>query len=485
MLGGLGLLAAFLATQYVFQEPAYVTWSRLLEPEVAWQSQKYPSVRFAFDIVERLITYDDPRDRFDLTDNRPPPAEPSQWTADFVGPRFSDPTLPWAGDGDLQIVRTETELTAALRAAVPGTTILLRPGEYSFSGRSVVITQPGDPEQPIVLRAATLGEVTLRFAMLEGFHVFAPYWVFENLVIEGACRHDWQCEHAFHIVHKARGVVLRNNWITNFDSAIKVNGVDGSFPDGGLIEHNFIANDHPRETSNAVTSLDMVGISQWRIRKNVVADFSKQHGDRTSYGGFFKGAGSGNIFEQNLVRCEWRHAGGIRIGFSFGGGSTGMSSCRDGRCDVEQRNGIARNNIIMDCPNDVGIYLNRSAQTHIHNNLIANTRGIDVRFADSDAVIMNNIIDGRIFARDGGSYVAEHNILGALEAMTLRKNSARLYADPLQGDFRLRDFERVMGKGLALEEPGLDLCEQPYRQGPSDIGPIQYGLDLACTPVLP
>lgn len=484
--GALAFVGAFLTTQYLFQEPAFVTWSRLLKPEFRWQRQKYPSVRFAFDILEKVLVREDPRDRFGPTGNRPPPSEPSLWTADFVGPRVSGAALlPQTREGDLVIVRQADELKRALRTARPGTTILLRPGRYRFSGRSIEIDRPGDPAQPILLRAAALGDVTLQFDLLEGFHVRAPYWVFENLIIEGVCRRDARCEHAFHIVGKARGTVLRNNWIKNFNAAVKVNGARGSLPDGGLIEHNLFINENPRDTDNPVTTLDIVAVSAWRVRKNVIADFAKRRGDRTSYGAFFKGAGSGNVFEQNLIRCEWRHRGGIRVGFSFGGGGSSQRACRDARCDAEQQGGILRSNIIMNCPNDVGVYLNKSAGTSIHNNLIVNTRGIDVRFSESDAVIVNNVIDGRVLARDGGSFSADRNIMDVLDALLLRRTSADIYADPARGDFRLQDLDRILGKGLPLENAGADLCDRPYSRGLTDIGPIQYGLATACTPVLP
>lgn len=483
--GALAFSGAFLATQYIFQEPAFVTWSRLLKPEVQWQRQKYPSARFVFDILEKVLVKEDPRDRFGPTGDRPPPSEPSLWTADFVGPRVSDAALSQAREGDLVLVQQADELKRALRTVRPGTTILLRPGRYRFSGRSIVIDRPGDPAHPILLRAAALGDVTLQFDLLEGFHVRAPHWVFENLIIEGVCRKEGRCEHAFHIVGKARGTVLRNNWITNFNSAVKVNAARGSVPDDGLIEHNLFINEGPRDTSSPVTPLDIVAVSAWRVRKNVIADFAKRQGNRTSYGAFFKGAGSGNVFEQNLVRCEWRHRGGIRVGFSFGGGGTSQRACRNARCDAEQQDGILRSNIIMNCPNDVGVYLNKSAGTLIHNNLIINTRGVDVRFAESDAVIVNNVIDGRVLARDGGSFSADRNIMDALDALLLRKSSADLYADPARGDFRLRDLDRILGKGLSLENAGADLCDQPYSRGLTDIGPIQYGLAMTCTPVLP
>ncbi len=53
--GTLAFAGAFLATQYIFQEPAFVTWSRLLKPEVQWQRQKYPSARFVFDILATVL----------------------------------------------------------------------------------------------------------------------------------------------------------------------------------------------------------------------------------------------------------------------------------------------------------------------------------------------------------------------------------------------------------------------------------------------
>ncbi len=157
--GAVAFSVAFLTTQYLFQEPAFVTWSRLLKPDFHWQRQKYPSARFVFDIVEKVFVKEDPRDRFALTGDRPPPSEPSLWTADFVGPRVSIAAMPQAGEGDLVLVQQADELKRALRTARPGTTILLRPGRYRFSGRSIVIDRPGDPAHPILLRAAALGDV--------------------------------------------------------------------------------------------------------------------------------------------------------------------------------------------------------------------------------------------------------------------------------------------------------------------------------------
>src|SRR3546814_706418 len=54
-----------------------------------------------------------------------------------------------------------------------------------------------------------------------------------------------------------------------------------------------------------------------------------------------------------------------------------------------------------------------------HNNALINTRGIDVRFAGTSALIVNNVIDGRILARSGGQYSQSNNIVDPLAAAFL------------------------------------------------------------------
>src|SRR3546814_15283466 len=63
-LGIVGVSAAALATQYLFQEPAATTWSRYLEPEIAWQRAKYPSAGWLFDLLQSFLDQPDPREAF-------------------------------------------------------------------------------------------------------------------------------------------------------------------------------------------------------------------------------------------------------------------------------------------------------------------------------------------------------------------------------------------------------------------------------------
>lgn len=400
----------------------------------------------------------------------PPPASPRP-----VGPRLGSGESR-APPRRTMIVQTAEALRLAVAEARPGTVIEIQPGTYDFTGVRIEAAQPGRADLPIVVRARVLGDVRLRFALLEGFHVVAPYWTFENLVVEGVCEHDHDCEHAFHVVGEAVGTVIQNNWVTDFNAAVKVNGRDGHYPDDGLIRHNAFLNAWPRDTDRPVTVLDIVSVSRWRVQRNLIADFAKDGGNHTSYGAFFKGAGEDNVFEQNLVLCEQRHAGQQRVGFSFGGGRTGRRFCRDGSCSVEHRRGIARHNVIMDCPNAAGIHLNKSADTLIHNNALIGTRGIELRDAVTDAEIVNNIVDGRIWAQGGADFTAAGNIVapGA---------SGEVYRDAAAGDLRLKNGESILGSGVRVKD-GADFCGQPYDAAQPDIGPIQYSAGSTCAAAL-
>ena len=479
LVAGLAGVLAVLVTQYLFQEPAPQTWSRYLLPEFLWQRQKYPSARWVFDLVEPLVRQPDPQLSFAAVEGAAP-LESATWNSELAGPRPEGLPAVLPSTARVVPVASARALVVALRAAQPGSVIELQPGTYDFDGTNLVAEAAGAPGRPIVVRAARLGSVRLRFALLEGFHVLAPHWVFENLLVEGTCRDDTRCEHAFHVVGAAAGVVIRNNWVVDFNAAVKVNGKNGAFPDNGTIEHNAFVNRRPRNTDKPVTLLDFVSASGWRVRKNLIADFAKNGGNHTSYGAFFKGAGADNLFEQNVVRCEWTHSGGARIGFSFGDGGSGRRFCRDGQCAVEHSGGIARNNLIMDCPTGAGIYLYKSANTTLHNNALINTRGIDLRHPATHARIVNNVIDGRVRAYEGATYDASANLVDVLQAALLRDVSRGVYADPPSGDLRLKDLAALAGHGVDVGAELRDLCGQPYDADPPDIGPIQYRSGPAC-----
>ena len=377
-------------------------------------------------------------------------------------------------------------LLQAIKTAKPGDYIELEPGTYTAKiYRGIALKTAGRAEAPIAIGAKTLGTVTLKLDASEGFIVQAPFWIFENLEIEGNCSSHNNCHHAFHVVSKATSLVLRNNHVRDFNSQLKVNAIYDDNPDYGLVEGNSIYDTQGRKTGVPVTKLNINSGNGWMVRGNLIADYEKRGGDGISYGAFFKANSRDGVFDGNVVACymQTKVKGGVRLGLSIGGGGTGQKYCRDQNCDSEHTGGIIRNNIIVNCPVDVGIYLNKATDTLIHNNLILNTRGIDSRFRTSSVHVFNNIIDARVKERDGGKARGDHNlpISGAdFEAEDL--DAIFRHIDGLKLTPTEKGLRAMTGKGAAIPGAPFDICGNPRKADAPDIGPVEYQSGKPCIP---
>jgi hypothetical protein len=360
------------------------------------------------------------------------------------------------------LVSDSAGLLRAIAAAMPGQAITLLPGRYRIEQR-VDVVRPGSADAPIVVRAGAPGSVHLDMVPNEGFRVAAPYWRFENLVLQ--CNSNNHCEHAFHVVGDAHHFAAVNNLLLDFDAHFKINGEQGRYPDHGLIESNTLRNNGIRVTVSPVTPVDLVAASHWVIRRNLISDFIKGDGDRISYGAFAKGAGGDNLLEQNVVLCEDRLRGapGQRIGLSLGGGATGKPYCRDRRCITEQEGSTLRANLIASCSDD-GIYLNEAARSKVMHNTLVDTGGIAVRFPTSSAELDGNLIDGIIRSRDGGIlHLGDNLTTSAARLYTGSHPQRELFRDPLAFDFRWRE---PAGRRKLQGEPVPDLCGKPRPDAP-------------------
>lgn len=383
--------------------------------------------------------------------------------------------------GRLVPVRDVAGLSAAVAQALPGDQILLAPGDYALGAR-LNLNRAGSPEAPIVLRAEQLGQARLSFSdatgVVEGLHVQAPDWVIENLDIEGRCADDSRCEHALHIVGRADRAVVRHSRLHGFNAQIKGNGMDlgGAegwvWPDDVLIERTEFFNPAPRQTSNPVTPIDVVGGRRWTVRDNFIHDHAKGGGDGISYAAFLKGNSRDGLFERNLVVCELLHKGRIRLGLSLGGGGSSPDRiCEEGTCTPEHQGGIMRNNLILHCPADVGIYLNEAADSQVlHNTLYDTGGGIDVRFAASSVTLIGNLLPGRIRDRDGGRSVRDRNREGVNAAQW-----AAWFRDPAGLDLRPRAGAEIVDGGGVLAGLVDDYCGSVRSDGRPDLGAVELG----------
>ena len=363
-----------------------------------------------------------------------------------------------AAPGIPRLVHSVAEAQRAFADAVAGDAITFAPGVYRIIA-PLLAARPGLPGGPIVVRAERPGSVVLDIASAEGIVVAAPWWHVENLEMRGACVPSGGCHHAIHVVGKGAHFVARNNRIVDFNAHFKINGDRHGFPDAGLIEANTLTNTGPRHTASPVTPVDLVAASDWIIRANLVTDFIKAEGDRTSYGIFAKGAAARTVFERNVVLCEQKLQGlpGQRVGLSFGGGGTGRQYCRDKRCVVEHEGGTMQANLVAAC-SDAGIYVNSSAGTRVLDNTLLDTAGVQVRFPESTAELDGNMIDGPVTARNGAALRMGDNRSSAIAALYAGLHAQRAwFAAPAALNLRWNgDAPR-----RAARTASLDLCGVP------------------------
>ncbi len=199
------------------------------------------------------------------------------------------------------------DFASHVKEAKPGDTLIIEPGTYWIT-KEVKLDIAGTEINPITIKPAPVGKVTIYSDSRVVFKVEAPYWTIENLDIIGKCGDHGKCEHALHITGHADHTTIRGNRLIDFNAQIKGNGLIEDrrqyFPDHVLIENNQLYNRSSRDTGNPVTPIDVVGGRFWTIRDNFIADFHKGRGNQISYAAFLKGNSDNGVFERNLIICE-------------------------------------------------------------------------------------------------------------------------------------------------------------------------------------
>jgi hypothetical protein len=383
---------------------------------------------------------------------------PGTTTPGATTPGTTTPGATTSG-GIVRMVSTVEELRNAVAASLPRDIILLAPGHYRIEGKGLQFATIGNPDGPITLRAARLGDAVIESNVVEAFNVTGPFWRFENLVMRGVCADHSQCEHAIHVVGGATDVVIRNDRFEDFNAQIKINGDGGDWPDRGVIEGNTLIDTAPRQTRASIAPIDLVGASDWHVSDNVIADFARGVAGGPTYGGYFKGAGQRNVFQRNVVLCAWklREPQGARVGFSLGGGGTDPELRRDhGTTGMEQVGGVIRDNLIAFC-SDAGIYLNRAARSRVSHNTLIDTAGIDGRFVETSGDVFANIVDGVVRGRDGATLAGWGNVSPMLLRLFLGDHPERgYYRDPAALDLTWTEPPAFLTPDPS--DTGVDLC---------------------------
>ncbi|MGZ5280048.1 MAG: chondroitinase-B domain-containing protein [Pseudobdellovibrionaceae bacterium] len=375
-------------------------------------------------------------------------------------------------------VNSVSTMTAAISKAIPGDSIEIQPGTYRLQ-TALSMGASGTASLPICLRAAQANTVTLESesASYMAIRISGTYWTLENLTIKGVCASDDLCEHAIQIKEAAHNTVIRNNTFTDFNAQIKGSSSGTQASDNVLIEGNHFFDSRPRQTSKPTTKIDVVGGKYWIIRGNFIHDFQKSQGDTISYAAFLKGYSRYGTFENNVVACSLNFSGGVRIGLSFGGGTTGPQYCWDydpatGKgCAFEHEFGLMRNNLILNC-SDVGIFIRDTNKSLITNNLVIDTAGIDSLLDAGRPVptseVSRNIVQGQIRDRNGAISIRKNNLV-----TTDRTTLSSWFQNMDQYNYTYVNSATLKDITSPIPEVTTDMCGE-LRTGNLDLGPFEF-----------
>jgi hypothetical protein len=407
----------------------------------------------------------------------PPQGDSAIPSLPTLGTDYNPSEGPVASHLRVIAVNSAEEALQALKNAQAGDEITFEDGVYLFN-QNLELGGAGTAANPIFVRARNPLKAKLNFCNTEGFRVTRhPYWIFENLDIEGVChgQSDGSNEHAFHISGNSDHVVLRGNRVTNFKSHVKMNGgiLEGmstyTWPSDLWIIKN-IWRDLVPVGGAAIphNALNIDGGNRHVIRGNSFVDLvSSVPDERPASAIYLKMTVRDFVVEQNFVLCQ-KHVDlyGDRRGI-YSGDVYGASPYCDGDC--ANLRGVYRNNIVMNCNgmgNSSGLNLNNEkASRFLHNTLFANKYDFRGDVPGTDFTFIGNIL------YNGWPSIVPTIMKDNVDLTA--QTAAQLWSNPAAADFSLRDANSIRSKVTKLPDAGYDFCGH-VRADVTDIGAIDY-----------
>jgi hypothetical protein len=395
------------------------------------------------------------------------------------------PSLP-APSGAIVKVASEAALQDAVSHLGSNTTILIAAGTYRLSRTLWINGQFNN----VALRGATDNSddvVLVGPGMSHASYGDVPYGIWTGGGVQGVEISNLTVRDIYnHAIMFASGTqrphVYNVHLIDAGAAFIESRADQGPAVDNGIVEYSTIEyTDTGRVSSTG--GVDVHRGASWIIRHNVLRNIV---GPSWQLAGPAIAAWDGahdTIAEGNsIVNCS--------TGIAFGLLDRGGTDHRDGivrnntagmalgvldRSGSDHRGGIVRNNMIFRsgaASGGPGIVVADSANTQVLNNTVflSHTYGspIEYRYAGAhNVIVVNNLFDGVVWARDGATGVEDHNLAGA---------TADLFAGALAGDLHLSPTAAsAIDRGLTVPNVLEDLDGKPRPNGNAfDIGADEY-----------
>jgi hypothetical protein len=358
--------------------------------------------------------------------------------------------LPEPG-GSTVTVKNAAELLAAVGQANAGgdLAILLEDGTYQLddmlwiSGRNVAFRGRSRNRDAVVLRGRGMsGGVT------HIFNVSGSGFTAADLTV------GWVANHAVQIHSSSDNPVIHNvRFVDTGEQMLKVSYVSGDSAgsDNGLVEWCLFEYSAGVGPQYYIGGIDAHQARDWTIRRNVFKHIRSPEADLAEPAIHFWSEASGTLVEGNTIT-------GCDRGIGFGMGDRGHSG------------GMIRNNMVH-TTRDVGISLESASGAEVCNNSVFAENyenAIEYRFSRTRGVaIINNLTNGSIAARDGGSGRVEANVAEA---------QVSWFVAVAGGNLRLKAANpSVVDQGQTLAEVSQEVvCESRPKGAACDVGADEW-----------
>jgi hypothetical protein len=385
-----------------------------------------------------------------------------------AGPAVPPSPLPPPA-GTVVNVSTVTQLQNAVAGIASNTTIVIAPGTYNLTGTlyingtfaNVGIRGATGNRNDVVIVGkgmSAAGDGGVPFGIWVGGNVQGV--TIAHLTIRDVYYHPIMLNAGAEspLIHNVRLVNAGQQFIKASPDGAG-GGVDNGVVEYSVIEYDTTAKD---DYTNGV---DVHTGANWIVRHNLFRNIRAPQGALAGPAILMWNASTNTTVDGNtFIDCQREIALGLVE-----------------RTPNDHTGGVIRNNFIArTIAGDSAIYVADSPGTQVlHNSIfIAGTYAnpIEYRFPHTTGVvIVNNILDGTIAARDGATGSVSGNYAAA---------TAGLFVNAAAGDLHLRSTAAVvLNKVTAPVAAGVDWDGQPRPAGTADIGADEYS--TGTTPTAP
>ena len=368
-------------------------------------------------------------------------------------------------------------LQSILDAAQPGHTIQLADGVYSLP-QTLVLRRDG-----VTLRSKSGNRLGV---VLDGRYAIGNVLLLQksNITIADLTltRSYWHLVHVTADGGSSSGALLHNiRAVDGAEQFVKVNPANGQYADNGVLRCSLLEMTDTGRTfvrNNCYTGgVDIHQARGWQIYANVLGGFWCASG--LSEHAIHAWTGSRDTLVDRNVIINSARGIGFGLGSSVIGRTYGDGACGGATYVGHFGGSITNNFVVANDPRlfasaegfDTGIGLEQSCETNVLHNTVVSTAvprssSIEWRFANTVAVVANNLVTHSLLPRDGARATLAGNIANAALSSFVDVANANVHLLPAA--------TTAIDKAVPLANPLLLDIDAERRSSAADVGADEY-----------